>query len=272
MGISWIYSAGPESCSVPAPERKRWLRHLIESQSSLTWRFDRLLPAEFQVDGNQHFLNQLVPLYLHHGALIYDVGGGRNPAIARQFKDELGLRIIGLDIDGGELAAAPSASYDETIRADIARYRGQGEADLVICQSLLEHLQDPDPALAAISSILRPGGRSLVFVPCRNAVYARLNLILPERIKRRILYGIFPEMREDHGFPAYYKRCTPANLVALGESHGLFLESSQLYFLSNYFRFCLPLHALWRAWLLMFRWMAGAEAAETFTMVFRKEQ
>jgi SAM-dependent methyltransferase len=252
--------------------RRSWLRHLIDSQIQLTHRLDRLLPAEFQVDGNRDFLDHLVPGYLRPGALVYDVGGGKNPVIGSRIKTDLGLKTVGLDIDDAELAAAPQGLYDETICADIAAYSGRGDADLVICQAVLEHVPDADRAIRAIASVLKPGGRALLFVPCRNAVYARLNLLLPEGMKRRILYGVFPEMRRDHGFPAYYNRCTPAGFDYVGRRHGLIPETRRLYFTSGYFRFCLPLHAAWRVWLLLFRWMAGAEAAETFAVVFRKER
>ena len=99
--------------------------------------------------------------------------------------------MVGLDIDGKELSAAPDGLYDRTAAADITKYRGQGDADLVICQALLEHVHDTGRALEAIASILKPGGRALIFVPSRNAVYARLNLLLPENLKRRILFAFF---------------------------------------------------------------------------------
>ena len=249
--------------------RSAW-RTLLHWQTGLSRRFDRFLPAEFRIDGNRDFIDHLVPEYLRPGMLIYDVGGGKNPILSAERKSELNLRIIGLDMDAEELAAAPKSRYDDTICADISGYRGTGEADLVICQALLEHVPDTNRALAAIASILKPGGRALIFVPSRNAVYARLNLILPQGLKRRTLYGIFPEMARDHGFPAYYNGCTPARLERMAQAHGLVRERRRLYFHSTYFSFCFPLHTLWRLWLLFFRFLAGAEAAETFSVVFRK--
>jgi SAM-dependent methyltransferase len=250
---------------------RSWPRQLVDSQVWLTYHFDRLLPDEFQIDGNRDFLNVMLPLYLQRGMRIYDVGGGKNPVVSAQLKTELGLTIIGLDIDKAELLGAPPGIYDGTICTDILTYRGRGDADLVICQALLEHVIDTDRALAAISSVLKPGGRALIFVPCRNAVYARLNLLLPEKLKRSLLFGVFPETRRDHGFPAYYNQCTPASFNEMGLRSGLITVSRRLYFSSNYFRFCLPLHALWRLWLLLFRYLAGSEAAETFAAVFQKE-
>jgi 2-polyprenyl-6-hydroxyphenyl methylase/3-demethylubiquinone-9 3-methyltransferase len=203
--------------------------------------------------------------------VVYDVGGGKNPVIGPERITELDLRVIGVDIDGGELASAPVGSYDRTVCADIGSYQGPGDGDLVICQALLEHVRDSGAALRAIASILKPGGRALIFVPSRNAVYARLNLLLPEALKRKILFAVFPETRRDHGFRAFYDRCTPAGFVSMAAQQGLLTEDCRLYFQSGYFRFCLPLYAAWRLWMFLFRLFAGRQAAETFTLILRKQ-
>jgi 2-polyprenyl-6-hydroxyphenyl methylase/3-demethylubiquinone-9 3-methyltransferase len=190
--------------------------------------------------------------------------------VNRAQKWQLGLRVVGIDIDPAELQAAPAGLYDRTIAADITSFQGDSDADLVICQALLEHVRDTDAALRAIASILKPGGRALLFVPSRNAVYARLNLLLPESLKRRILFSIFPHMRRDHGFPAFYDRCTPRRFRAMADANGLQTEECRAYFHSDYFRFFSPLHAVWRLWTLAFRAFSGEEAAETFSLVLRK--
>ncbi len=222
------------------------------------------------VDGNREFLDEVVPRNVRAGDVVYDVGGGKNPVIGAERKAELRLRVVGVDIDATELSAAPDGSYDRIVAADITKFEGQGDADLVICQALLEHVKDTGGALRAIASILRPGGRALIFVPSRNAAYARLNLLLPEELKRRILFTIFPEMSRDHGFPAFYDRCTPEAFARMTEKHGLATDDRRVYFQSDYFRFFFPLHAVWRLWTVAFRWVAGVQAAETFTLVLRK--
>ena len=268
-------------------------RKLIAGQIRLTRKFDVLLPGQHLIDGNADFIDNLVPEYTLPGAVVYDVGGGKNPLIDAQRKAQLSLKIIGLDIDAGELAAAPPGRYNHTICADIVSYRGArdadlvviesdwrtqgtpgrvGDADLVICQALLEHVLDTGQALEAIASILKPGGQALLFVPSRNAVYARINLILPQKLKERILFGIYPHMRRSQGFPAQYDRCTPAALEALALRKGLRAVERRVYFQSDYFRFCFPIHALWRLWALLIRSLTGDQAAETFSLVLRKEE
>jgi SAM-dependent methyltransferase len=240
------------------------------SQQSWSQWFDRLLPAEYRVDGNQDFVDRWIRGRLGHEAVIYDISGGKNPIIGPDEKRRLGLRVVGLDIDAHELSAAPAGRYDETICADITRYRGQAEADLVICQALLEHVPDSQAAMQAIASILKPGGTALIFLPSRNAVFARLNLLLPEWLKRKILYTVFPATRTDQGFPAFYDRCTPRDLRRIADCSGLTVEACQTYFRSGYFSFFFPLHFVWRLWILAFRFLAGEQAAETFSLALRK--
>jgi 2-polyprenyl-6-hydroxyphenyl methylase/3-demethylubiquinone-9 3-methyltransferase len=247
-------------------------RKLIASQIRLTRKFDELLSSQLRIDGNADFIDNLVPQYTLAGAVVYDVGGGKNPLIDAERKAQLGLDIVGLDIDAEELAAAPPGRYNHTICADIVSYRGTRDADLVICQALLEHVLDTGQALEAIASILKPGGQALLFVPSRNAVYARINLLLPQKLKQRILYGIYPHMRRSQGFPAHYDRCTPAALETLALHKGLRAVERRAYFQSDYFRFCFPIHALWRFWVLLFRSLNGDQAAETFSLVLRKEE
>ena len=171
-------------------------------QQNLSKSFDRLLPVGIPGGWEPGFpsTTRLDP-YLRHGSVVYDVGGGKNPVVSLGVKRRLSLRLVGLDIDRDELAASPSGVYDETICGDITQYRGRGDADLVVCQALLEHVRDSPAAITAIASILKPGGTALIFLPSRNAVFARLNLLLPQTWKRKILHTVFPSTIRDQGFP-----------------------------------------------------------------------
>ncbi len=244
--------------------------HFAQGQQNLSKWFDRLLPTEYQVDGNRDFLDHWIEPHLKSGIVVYDVGGGKNPVIGLGVKRRLGLRVVGLDIDQDELSASPFQVYDEKICCDITQYRGQADADLVICQALLEHVKDSQAAITAIASILKPKGAALIFLPSRNAVFARINMLLPEQLKRKILHTVYPSTKRDQGFPAHYDHCTPADFRRLAANSGLGVELCTIYFRSSYFMFFFPLHLAWRAWQLIFRLFAGEQAAETFSLVLRK--
>jgi len=56
--------------------------------------------------------------------------------------------------------------------------------DEIYSQALLEYVKNIDQAFAAIASILKLGGLALIFVPCRNAPYARLNMMFAQNFKK----------------------------------------------------------------------------------------
>lgn len=198
------------------------------------------------------------------------LGGGKNPYLSLEQKKTLAVKIVGVDIDAAELNAAPVGVYDKTICTDIAVYRGQEDADLIICNALLEHVKNVPEAFKALHSTLKPGGKALIFVPSRNAVFARLNLLLPEKMKRKILFTIFPQAKRDQGFPSFYHKCTPKEFRALAEENNLNILEEKHYYKSSYFTFFAPLHIVWRIWLFLFKALKGSQAAETFIFVLQK--
>ena len=245
-------------------------RKAIDKQILWSNGLDRLLPHRFRIDGNRDFIHSFAAPFLTPGALVYDVGGGKQPMITVESKKELGIRVVGVDIDENELRLAPSGAYDSVVCCDITHYRGRGDADVVLCQALLEHVADTASALRAIESILKPGGVALLFVPSANAVYARLNRFIPESLKRAILFCLFPAAAKAQGFRAYYDRCTPRGIRLMAGDLGLLTESLRLYYRSDYFAFVAPLYALWRAWTLAFYAIDREQAAETFSVALRK--
>jgi 2-polyprenyl-6-hydroxyphenyl methylase/3-demethylubiquinone-9 3-methyltransferase len=231
---------------------------------------DKALPIRFRVDGNSDYRNFFVGKFLRNNSQIYDIGGGKQPFISIDLKKTMQLSIVGIDISEEELIKAPCGAYDKTICVDIAKYRGHGDADLLICQAVLEHVRDVEGAFRSISSCLKSGGVACIFVPSRNAVFARLNLILPESIKRVLLFTIFPQTRSAQGFPSYYNCCSPSDFIRLGKENGMDVLEARYYYMSNYFSFFTPLYLLWRIWILSFWLFKGDQAAETFSVALVK--
>lgn len=246
------------------------IRKFIDWNIRASRAFDQLLPAVYRVDGNSDFKKSFAPRWLKPNMRVVDIGGGKNPFISTDRKKSLAIHVTGVDISAQELERAPADAYDKTICGDISKSTGGGDADLCICQAVLEHVQDVEAAFVSIASFLKPGGVALIFVPSRNAVFARLNLLFPERLKRYLLFTIYPQTRRDQGFPSYYDRCTPAEFRAMAEHAGLEVKEAKYYYVSSYFTFFAPMHVLWRAWILLFRGAANEQAAETFCMALKR--
>ena len=243
----------------------------IDFNKHLSRNFDAMLPKKFRVDGHTHFRKEFAPPHIPEGALVYEVGGGQHPLHSCEEKAQRGLQVVGLDIDHGELTSAPRGAYDETIRADITEYRGRADADAVICRAMLEHVIDTPAAFAGLASILKKDGVALLFTPSRNALYARVNRLIPERLKRNLLRFFYPELAEKSGFPGRYYRCTLPEFEEMARGQGLAVIQKKAYYYSGYFSFFAPLHVLWRAWLWIFFLLARERAAETFSLALRKK-
>jgi len=254
----------------PAHWMGRVLRQLVASQVALSQAFDRLLPRSFRIDGAKDFKHRVVPNRLRSGIVVYDIGGGARPCVDVVTKRLLEITLVGLDIDEEQFAKAPAGLYDRAIVADIGTYREPHAADLVVCKSTLEHVRDTEAAFATMAQLLKPGGTLLVFAPSRNALYARLNLLLPERLKRRLLSAFMPDQADHLGFPARYDRCTPCDFRRFASCQGLEIEELRPYYITSYFSVVFPLYLLWRAWIIAYRTLAREHAAETFVLIARK--
>jgi SAM-dependent methyltransferase len=138
---------------------------------------------------------------------ILDLGSGRRPGVPPE-KRPRNCEYVGLDVSRQELEAAPPASYDRLVVADIVEPRAEleGAFDLVISFQVLEHVKPLPRALANARTYLKPGGTFVSQLSGRYAAFAILNRIIPDRagvLAMRSLMGRAPETV----FPAHYDRC-----------------------------------------------------------------
>lgn len=236
--------------------------------------FDTTLSKTATTYGGTDFHTSVLPQYIQRDQRIYDIGGGKRPQIKPDWKQKRNLFVIGVDIDENELAHAPAGFYDATIISDITKEKGPGDGDLVISRSMLEHVTDAKAALGNMASYLKPGGIMIVFVPCRNAAFARLNMFLPEAKKKKILESVYGDKADALGFKAYYNNATPSRYRAMAAAHKLEILDLKTYWMSNYFTVFAPLHILWRTYQKIILTLGGhgwgKDYCESFIYVFRK--
>jgi SAM-dependent methyltransferase len=77
-------------------------------------------------------------------------------------------------------------------------HRGPETLDGAVMVNLLEHIEDDLAALSGIKSLLRPGGRLMVFVPAMPALYSRLDQLLGHH--RRYTKGALADVVQRAGF------------------------------------------------------------------------
>jgi SAM-dependent methyltransferase len=158
---------------------------------------------------------------------IIDVGGGTG-GLAVPFA-ALGHNVTVVDPSPDALAAAQRRAAEAGARlnavqgeaASLDSVAGPKAADLVICHNVLEYVDSPAEAMAAIAAVLRPS--AAVSVIAANAMAAVLH---------RALAGRFTEARqllETGGAAGATRRFTLPTLTSLiegaglraGEAHGL---------------------------------------------------
>jgi len=164
---------------------------------------------------------------------VVDVGAGTGGFAVRLA--ELGHQVTVIDPSPDALAAARwrAAELGVTLTAvqgeavEVAGLVGDGAADLVVCHNVLEYVDSPAAALAAIARVLRPGGT--VSVLAANVVAAVLQRALAGRYDdaRRLLTATAddPSPAALGAIPASgmteHRRFTLAELTALIEGAGL---------------------------------------------------
>lgn len=156
--------------------------------------------------GTHHALLELV----RPGARLLDLGaaGGYMSELARE---RLGARVLAVDVDPGACEESRARGI-ETIEADVAALLDEGGLaprgpfDQVMLADVLEHLRDPDSALAAVRGLLAEGGEIIVSLP--NIAYVRARARLARGVWRYERTGIF-----DNTHLRFFTRATAREMV-----------------------------------------------------------
>lgn len=238
--------------------------------------FDKkFVPEKYCKYGTADFQLNIIPEALKENMTVIDVGGGKAPHITPKEKEALNLKVIGLDIDENELQSAPAGIYDEIRVADITKYVGEAvDGDLIVSRALLEHVNNVPATLENMTRMIKPGARIAVFAPCRNAWFARINMIIPQKWKVKLINALYTEkVEEAHymGFKAYYDHCVPSKIEKIADSLGLQIIEKRLYYMSNYFAFFTPLYIFWRSYQFIVIKMGVEDLCEGFSYIFEKK-
>lgn len=130
-------------------------------------------------------------LALQPGELVLDLACGTG-TMARRMAD-LGARVVAADFSSGmlERARARSAAYGDRIEyreVDATDERqllalGAGRFDAAVCNMALMDMPVIEPALNALTRLIKPGGRLVFSVPhpCFNGMGVRKSLELQDR-------------------------------------------------------------------------------------------
>jgi SAM-dependent methyltransferase len=149
-----------------------------------------------------------------------DVGGGRSCVYSAAVPRERGVKLVSVDVSPEALALNSVA--DETRVADISRGLpfADAEVDLLVSRVVLEHVDGVPAAIAHMHRVLKPGGRTIHFVPGRFALFALAAKLLPFAPLLRLLHFAIPASAGVVEFDVHYDQTDPVALKRLFERAG----------------------------------------------------
>ncbi len=165
-------------------------------------RFDAAAPRWWDPDGEFRPLHDLNPARLDYiearagltGRRVLDVGCGGG--LLAEGMARRGARVTGIDLAPESLKVARlhalevgiDVEYRE-IAAETLADTDAGGFDLVTCLEMLEHVPDPVAIVAALASLVRPGGDVICSTINRNAKSFALAIVGAEYLLRLLPMG-----------------------------------------------------------------------------------
>jgi ubiquinone/menaquinone biosynthesis C-methylase UbiE len=126
--------------------------------------------------------------------------------------------VVGLDLEHEALKRHRTIS--RRTRGDLSRLPfADGTFDLVTANMVLEHLQEPSAQLSEIFRVLKPGGVFVGLTPNRIGYQAALARLIPERLKRSLVWMLQARAAHDL-FPTYYRVNTAGTIEQLAKRAG----------------------------------------------------
>jgi SAM-dependent methyltransferase len=170
-----------------------------------------------RIDGTVAFYTRVQALVKPDMVMI-DFGCGRGAYTADPVTYRRDLRIfrgkarqvIGIDASA---AAADNPFLDEFRCLKAADWPvADGEANLIVCDNVLEHLPDPAAFFHEAYRTLSPGGSLCIRTPNQLNYIALLSRLIPNRSHTRVLAKAKPNLSEVDIFPTLY-RCNTIPLL-----------------------------------------------------------
>jgi len=179
-----------------------------------------------RVDGTIAFYVRVQSL-ADPACVVLDVGCGRgaygeDPVRVRRelriFKGRC-KRVIGIDVDEH---AAENPFVDEFRRIEADRWPVEdGSVDLCTCDSVLEHVRDPEVFFAECRRVIRPGGYLCIRTSNSLNYISLLARLIPDRLHKAVLRkALQAHRKEEDTFPAMYRCNTKGRIRRMLEVHG----------------------------------------------------
>ena len=158
-------------------------------------------------------------------SVVLDVGCGRGEyaddpvAVRREIRIFRGkcAKVIGIDVDR---AAEANPFIDEFRTIESQRWPLEDQSvDICICDTVLEHIDDPDQFFAQAVRVLRLGGYFCLRTPNVLSYVGLLAKLIPNKRHAAVLAKVQTRRAPEDVFPTLYKCNTRARLRRMFRKH-----------------------------------------------------
>lgn len=177
------------------------------------------------IDGTVAFFSRVNSL-LEPSFVVLDVGCGRgvHSEDLVQFRRNLRIlkgkvsKVIGIDVDQ---AASKNQLIDEfhQIR-DYEWPIDNSSVDMIVCDYVLEHVDDPDKFFAEIARVLKNGGFLCIRTPNQWSYVSIAATLIPNKYHSRITSYVQDARKDEDVFPTVYKCNSTAKLRRMMKNSG----------------------------------------------------
>ena len=162
--------------------------------------------------------------YLSPAAHLLDAGCGREMEFTRQLERQVRL-AVGIDIE----ALEPRLSGAHAAQGDLGRLPFQDEAfDIIVSQSVFEHLAAPETVLREFARVLKPNGKIVILTPNKYDYISIVSTLTPLWFHKWVLSWTLDNKEEDV-FPTHYLINSKKQIVNLFRKSDLKLMKVTLF-------------------------------------------
>ena len=177
------------------------------------------------IDGTMAFFNRVNSL-LDSSFTVCDVGCGRGAyaddpvPIRRKLRILKGKvsKVIGIDVDN---AAKDNPYLDKfyLIQGDSWPIE-ENTVDLVLCDSVMEHIENPDQLFSEARRVLRNGGYFCIRTPNRWSYVALFATLIPNKYHLKVTSVVQYGRKDEDVFPTVYKCNSIRKIKNMMKKHG----------------------------------------------------
>ncbi|MEW6213668.1 MAG: class I SAM-dependent methyltransferase [Nitrospirota bacterium] len=183
------------------------------------------------------FYEALVSNLVNEGYTWIDVGSGKgmfphNKNLSRVLAGRCAI-LVGLD---------PCDNLDKNpflhqrVQGTIESFHSEHSFDLATLRMVAEHIANPELAALALSRLIKPGGKVIIYTVNKWSPITIISRIIPFRLHYPMLKLINHNVAEEDVFPTAYKMNTRKQLLNLFQKSGFkecyfaYLDDSRLFY------------------------------------------